>query len=53
MKAERSWGACCLGTRMVGEARGLGLTVTEHEANSGRGRSVKEARVGLGCLWMG
>lgn len=51
MKAARSGGASRLGTGMVGEARGPGLTVTELEASSRRGRSMEEARLALGCPW--
>lgn len=52
MKAARSSRDSRLEIKMVGEARGPGLTVTEHEASSGRGRSMEEARLGLGCPWM-
>lgn len=52
MRAALSRGASLLGTGMVGEARGPGVTVTEHEASSGRGRSMEEARMVLGCPWM-
>lgn len=52
MKAVLSWGASLLGTGMVGKARGLGVIVTEHEASSGRGRSMEEARMVLGYSWM-
>lgn len=51
MKAACSGGASRLGTGMVGEARGPGLTVTEHEASSRRGRSMEEARLALECPW--
>lgn len=52
MKAALSRGTSLLGTGMVGKARGLGVIVTEHEASSGRGRSMEEARMVLGCPWM-